>query len=131
MSIVLHDIANNNRPYLLPDMDPMKSTTYKDFILHTAESIHTFTAHQLQRVYDFLCTYEHCFRDTYRIIKYDEKHRAYYHIMVAIYGVSCPYFNPDYSIDISASILIDMMSMMRNGCACSKTNPLHRRLMHL
>jgi hypothetical protein len=50
--------------------------------------------------------------------------------MIAIYGISCPHFNADYSIDINAAILIDMLTQMMNGCGCDKTNVLHRQLMH-
>ena len=114
---------------LLPDKGEQHHiTAYKPFILYTLSSLHTYTYQRKQQILSFLL--QHPISECYRITKYDEKHREYYNIMIAIYGISCPHFNADYSIDINAPILINMLTQMINRCTCTKTNLLHLQLMH-
>jgi hypothetical protein len=130
---VLHDIANKPESWE-PSLHELKEIKrlhpYKEFILYTARTLPTFTKEQRNNIMLFLVTYQHILLGSYRITKYDAYHRDYYGIMVAIYGLSCPWYNANYSIDLSVPILLDMINHITSGCACDRTNPLHTTLMH-
>ena len=117
-----------HNPSLFTLIDSTKTNAYKDFILYILTSIPTYTKEQRQSVLAFLI--DHDLKGQYRITKYDEKYRDYYNLMIAIYGITCPHFNADYSIEVNAVILIDILQCIVSGCACNKTNPLHIQLMH-
>ena len=111
---------------LLPDK--IQHTTYKSLILYTLSAIPQYTKQKRQQLLSFLL--QQSVTESYRITKYDEKHRDYYRILVAIYGLSCPYFNADYSIDVSIPIIINVLEQALKGCACNKTDTIHLQLMH-
>jgi len=111
---------------LLPDNIP--HITYKSFVLYTLSAIPSYTTQKRQQLLSFLL--QQSVTECYRITKYDEKHRDYYRIMVAIFGISCPYFNADYSIDVSIPIIIDVLEQVLKGCTCNKTDTMHLQLMH-
>ena len=111
---------------LLPEK--IQYTTYKSLILYTLSAIPHYTKQKRQQLLSFLL--QQSVTESYRITKYDEKHREYYKILIAIYGLSCPYFNADYSIDVSISSMIDILEQTLKGCTCTKTDSLHLQLMH-
>jgi len=111
---------------LLPEK--IQYTTYKSLILYTLSAIPQYTKQKRQQLLSFLL--QQSVTESYRITKYDEKHREYYNILIAIYGLSCPYFNADYSIDVSISSMIDIIEQTLKGCTCTKTDSLHLQLMH-
>ena len=117
-----------NNPSLFSLIDSTKTNAYREFILYILTSIPTYTKEQRQSVLAFLIDKE--LKGNYRITKYDEKYREYYNLMMAVYGITCPYFNADYSIEINSAILINILQYMVLGCKCDKTNLLHIQLMH-
>jgi hypothetical protein len=130
---VLQDIANKPESWepIIYDLQKIKKLhPYKHFILYTAFTLHTFTKEQKKNIHSFLIRYQDILQGFYRITKYDVHHRDYYATMIAIYGLSCPYCNADYSIDISVPIILDMITHSLTGCLCDRTNPLHITLMH-
>lgn len=130
---VLHDIATKPESWepIIYNLKEIKQLhAYKEFILYTAFTLHTFTKEQKRNIQSFLIRYQDILQGSYRVIKYDTTHRDYYATMVAIYGLSCPWCNADYSIDLSVPILLDMIERIMIGCACDRTNPLHITLMH-
>jgi hypothetical protein len=130
---VLHDIVTKPESWeaIIHTLTEIKRLhPYKEFILYTARNLPMFTIEQRTRIHLFLVTYQSILIGSYRITKYDVNHRDYYAIMVAIYGISCPWYNADYSIDLSVPILLDMISHSNSGCSCDRTNPLHIALLH-
>ena len=130
---VLQDIANKPESWepIIYDLQKIKKLhPYKHFILYIAFTLHTFTKEQKKNIHSFLIRYQDILQGFYRITKYDVHHRDYYATMIAIYGLSCPYCNADYSIDISVPIILDMITHSLTGCLCDRTNPLHITLMH-
>jgi hypothetical protein len=117
-----------NNPLLLSSIDSTKTNAYRDFILYILSCIPIYTKEQRQIVLAFLI--DKNLKGQYRITKYDEKYRDYYNLMTAVYGITCPYFNADYSIEVNTAILIDILQCMISGCTCDKVNPLHIQLMH-
>jgi len=109
-------------------MQQNKTNTYKLFILHLFLSLPSYTLEQRQQILSFLV--EHTFSGYYRITKYDESYREYYNIMVAIYGIAYPHVNADSSIDVSVSILLDMLNRICTKCTCDRTSTLHLKMMH-
>ena len=129
---VLHDIATKPESwkFILQNLTEIKQLhAYKEFILYTARTLHTFTREQKRNIHTFL-VHQDIITGSYRITKYDTAHRDYYGTMIAIYGLNCPWYNADYSIDLSVPILLDMIDHSITGCSCDRTNPLHIALMH-
>jgi len=90
---VLHDIANKPEswePIVYTLKEIKQFHAYKDFILYIAFMLHTFTKEQKKNIQSFLIQYQPILQGSYRVTKYDIKHRDYYVTMVAIYGLSSP-----------------------------------------
>ena len=128
MAYYVDDIITQLETQYTIAMQQNKTNTYKTFILHLFISLPSYTLEQRQRILSFLL--EHTFSGYYRITKYDEGYREYYNIMVAVYGISCPHVNADSSIDVSVSILLDMLNRMSTSCTCDRTSALHLKMMH-
>ena len=109
-------------------MQQNKTNTYKSFILNIFISLPTYSSVQRQQILSFLT--ENTFSGYYRITKYDESYRDYYNIMIAVFGITCPYVNADSSIDINVPILLDILNRMCTGCTCDRTSILHLKMMH-
>jgi hypothetical protein len=128
MAYYTDDLITQLQTQYTQAMQQNKTNAYKSFILHLFLSLPSYTLEQRQHILSFLL--EHTFSGYYRITKYDESYREYYNIMIAVYGVTCPHVNADSSIDISVSILLDMLNRMSTGCTCNRTSTLHLKMMH-
>ena len=73
---VLHDIATKPESwkFILQNLTEIKQLhAYKEFILYTARTLHTFTREQKRNIHTFL-VHQDIITGSYRITKYDTAH---------------------------------------------------------